>query len=235
MKKVLLTLAIVLLAVAVQAQIKLHQNGQVSLGTLSNSFNQGIQIEPTCCYFNTTNLNEYGWVSMSHPKRRTTKSWIVTDSISQHSHVFSVTGEGAVYYGCLLNRGLDGAMNENPRNRSERIDGEEALSIINQISGFYYEPKEVEIPNLEGNEYVAQEAIPDLISDYSKRIVGLSARELSEVFPDAVRSDSDGHKCIDYNSVLTMLVEAFKQQQARMDGLENVLKKNGLIYEEKRP
>jgi len=126
-------------------------------------------------------------------------------------------------------------MNEGTRNCSEKIDGEEALTIINQISGFYYEPKEVEIPNLEGNEFVAQEAIPDLISDYSKRIVGLSARELSEVFPDAVRSDSDGHKCIDYNSVLTMLVEAFKQQQARMDGLENVLKKNGLIYEEKRP
>lgn len=44
MKKSLLTLAIVLLAVAAQAQIKVHSNGQVSLGTLTTNY--GVQIHP---------------------------------------------------------------------------------------------------------------------------------------------------------------------------------------------
>ena len=48
MKKTLFTLAIVLLAVAAQAQIKVHDNGHVSLGCLTHAF--GVQVQPKWLY-----------------------------------------------------------------------------------------------------------------------------------------------------------------------------------------
>ena len=44
MKKALITLAIVLLAVAAQAQIKMHSDSHVSIGTLSSSWDIGTQL-----------------------------------------------------------------------------------------------------------------------------------------------------------------------------------------------
>lgn len=46
MKKSLITLAIVLLAVAAQAQIKMHNNGLITFQTLANTTSQGVTIGP---------------------------------------------------------------------------------------------------------------------------------------------------------------------------------------------
>lgn len=162
---------------------------------------------------------------MSRPKRSNAKSWIVTDSISINHHVFSVTGKGHVYYTRLLSRSIDGGLRDAKGQESEIINGKEALDILRKISGFYYLPKETEIPNLEGNVFVCKDAIPDLLHDYTKRDVELSSLELSDVFPEAVRSDADGHKCIDYNAIVTILVEAVKEQQREIEKLRTAYEK----------
>ena len=229
MKKLFLTLVIVLLAVSAQAQLKLHQNGQVSLGSLSSSLESGVQFLPTCSYFNSSVSQSWSWVSLSQPKHAKAKSWIVVYPNSDR-HVFSVTGEGSVYYGCLLlNKSQDGSLNEERDGHSEKIDAEQAKAIINRISGFYYKPDKTEFPDLEGNKFVEPEAIPELMADHEKRIVGLSSRELCEAFPDAVRSDADGHKCIDYNAVVTVLVEVVKKQDEEIGVLRKTLVEHGLL------
>ena len=229
MKKRFLTLVIVLFAMSAQAQLKIHQNGLVSLGTLSPSLKSGVQILPSCSYFNSSVSQAWSWVSLSQPKHIEAKSWIVVYPNSNR-HVFSVTGEGSVYYGCLLlNKSHDGALNEERNRHSEKIDAEQAKAVINSISGFYYKPDKMEFPNLEGNEFVEPEAIPELMADHEKRFVGLSSRELSDAFPDAVRSDADGHKCIDYNAVVTMLVEVVKKQDEEIGLLRKTLEEHGLL------
>jgi len=64
--------------------------------------------------------------------------------------------------------------------------------------------------------------------------VGLSGENLAGVFPDAVRTDPEARLCIDYNAVVTMLVEAVKQQQAEIELLRKTLEENGLLEPEKQ-
>lgn len=81
MKKSLLTLAIVLLAVAAQAQIKVHSNGQVSLGTLTTNY--GVQIHPLdYTSFRTQNSDNWSWVELSSSEVPKQKHWIVNDFLT---------------------------------------------------------------------------------------------------------------------------------------------------------
>ena len=59
--------------------------------------------------------------------------------------------------------------------------------------------------------------------------VGLKAEELEQVLPEAVRHDPDGLVGINYNAVVTVLIEAFKEQQARIEQLESILRENRLL------
>ncbi len=49
------------------------------------------------------------------------------------------------------------------------------------------------------------------------RSSGLIAQELMDVLPEAVRQDVNGHYAVNYNSVMPLLVEAIKQQQAMIE------------------
>jgi len=46
------------------------------------------------------------------------------------------------------------------------------------------------------------------------RSVGLVAQDVTAVLPEAVRENSDGQLALNYNAVVALLVEAFKEQQA---------------------
>ena len=59
--------------------------------------------------------------------------------------------------------------------------------------------------------------------------VGLKAEELEQVLPEAVRHDPDGLVGINYNAVVTVLIEAFKEQQTRIEQLESILRENRLL------
>ena len=59
MKKALFTFAMVLVTLAAQAQIKVHDNGHVSLGCLTQAF--GVQVQPSgYTYFHTQSDAEWG-------------------------------------------------------------------------------------------------------------------------------------------------------------------------------
>ena len=67
MKKTLFTLTAVLLAVAAQAQIKVHSDGQVSIGSLSTTY--GVQVHPsTFTTFQSQSTSDWSWVEMSRSK-----------------------------------------------------------------------------------------------------------------------------------------------------------------------
>ena len=72
-----------------------------------------------------------------------------------------------------------------------------------------------------------------MVADLTKRTAELSAIELSHIFPDAVRTDHQNRLCIDYQSVVTMLVEAVKEQQRVIEAMRAVLEANGLMEPEK--
>ena len=62
MKKAFFTLIIVLLGMTMQAQIKVHNDGHVSISTLSGAWNVGTQFYPGETQFNSFNIEDWNWV-----------------------------------------------------------------------------------------------------------------------------------------------------------------------------
>ena len=236
MKKSIFTIVLMLLAVAAQAQIKLHSNGRLTLQSTSNSTTQGISISAAPnwnvdingdMYFHKTafflkTTTDYESINMAKGGSNLSIAWALTNQ-SWNNPNFYVYANGdayAIHHYAITN-------NMGDSKGSEAIDGEEALSIVAGLNGYYYEPEEQEIPNLENNEFVAPEAIEAMYADFEKRTAGLSGDNLEEVFPEAVRTDYRNRLCIDYQSVVTVLVEAVKQQQREIEELRSTIEKVG--------
>lgn len=233
MKKTLFTLAIVLFALAAQAQIKVHDDNWVSIGCLNGNF--GLQVTPAgYTYFRTQIQTDYSRASVSMANAVHQGHWIVenqyrSDSVCNGKYMFYVYGNGATfstrYYSidcadscCYASQDV------------EQVDGADALSAILGLTANYYGEEPTTTPEeIESNENVDREAVAGMIADLEKRTVGLSAESLAESFPDAIRTDPQARLCIDYNAVVAMLTQAVKQQQEEIELLRKTLEENGLL------
>lgn len=228
MKKALFTFAIVLLAVVAQAQIKVHDDNWVSIGCLTDDF--GLQVTPIgYTYFRTQGNTDYSWATLSKANRFHQKHWIVEnqyDSIGQH--MFFVYGNGHVYSDGFYV--FQHGTGKPTKYDTEPIDSRLALSTILGINGYYFEEDPYLTPeDIESNEYVNENAVEGMLSDLGKKGVGLSGTNLAEVLPEAVRTDPEARLCIDYQAVVTMLIEAIKEQQNEIERLQAIMEENGLM------
>lgn len=233
MKKTLLSLAIVLLALTAQAQntaIKVHSDGQISLQ--SSSTLGGIQIPSIGTMTIQPDLTTaYQTSTLSRVPILLSKSWEVKlygiEAIPSESS-FYVLGNGNVFaFGNYLTYSPIG----NNSKSTQPIEG--ATDMVAMMKGYYFETKEFEgitPEDLQNNENILPEALDGLLIDLEKvRVVGMNATEMEEILPEAVRHCPDGNSAINYNAVVTVLVEAFKEQQARIEQLESILRENRLL------
>jgi hypothetical protein len=207
MKKSLLTLAVVLLALAAQAQIKLHDNGHVSLGSLTQSY--GVQIQPNgYTYFRTQSDAEWGWATLSYANNNKQKHWIVSNSsLAPNGHPFFVTGNGWVYKSGSRRAADASMMNE----EGIVVD---AGAVLDSIMGVWY------IPIDEGSGGTKAE---------ENRRVGIVAQEVRRVLPEAVTTDENGLLYLDYEALTVFLIEAVKDQRREIELLRKTLEENGLL------
>ena len=56
-----------------------------------------------------------------------------------------------------------------------------------------------------------------------KASIGLIAQEVEEVIPEVVETGTDGTKTLSYGNIIGVLIEAIKEQQIRIEELENKL------------
>ena len=235
MKKTLFTIAIMLFAVAAQAQFKVHDNGHVSIGSLGQSF--GIQVQPNgYAYFRPQYNTAFSWVTNAYSNKDTMLNWMVknVDSASTlyNELEFYLRGDGKVW---AKKHYVYGDNNIVVRSESNPIDKEEALSTILQLQGYSYkENSTVSSEEILESEYVKEEAKEAMVRDLEKRDIGLDVSLLAEAFPDAVRTDTEARLCIDNNAIITLLVEAIKQQQEEIELLRKALMENGLLESEKQ-
>lgn len=59
--------------------------------------------------------------------------------------------------------------------------------------------------------------------------MGFSAQEIEKILPEAVMTDSDGLKYVNYEILTTFLVEGFKEQQKEIELLRKTLEEHGLL------
>lgn len=203
MKKLVLFATFIVLSMVAKAQIKIQQNGQVSLGTFSSSINEGVQVSPLeCTYFNSSSTENWSWVTMASPTVSTGKCWIVSYP-NKTNHTFFVSGYGYVY-----KKGSYIASDSNTQADRENIRN--AGGLLDRITGFYYTP------------------IPDSSKNYcvEKKQIGLSAEEIMEVVPEIVTSDENGLMYVNYEGLIPILIEGFKAQQKEIEELKSQLLKN---------
>lgn len=231
MKKILFTFAIVLFAVAAEAQtsIKVHSNGQISLQSSTTSY--GIQIPANGVMSIEPNVTTFGMTSETLARSFLAKAWCVSPKdtpIQNIPNTFYVTGNGNVYsYGSYLTLSPPSIGSKG----SQPI--EDASELVSLMKGYFLDSNEfygITPEEIENCGNVKPEAIEGVIRDLeNSRIVGLLAEDLEEILPEAVRHDPNGFVGINYNAVVTILVEAFKEQQARIDQLESILRENDLL------
>lgn len=232
MKKVLLTLAVVLLTVAAQAQtqtsFKVHNDGRISLQSATTSY--GIQIPTNGVMSIEPNITSaYDITSISKLRHLLAKALVVkviegaTVPTYQSFYVF---GNGNVFtYGSYLTYSPPESLKNN-----RSIEG--ASELVMGMNGYFMDSKEFEgitPEDFENNENIIPEAVEGLLKDLERnKTVGMYAKELEAVLPEAVRHTAEGGMAINYNAVVTVLVEAFKEQQAKIEHLETILRENGL-------
>ena len=231
MKESLITIAIVLLAVAAQAQtaFKVHSDGQISLQSATTSY--GIQIPSSGIMSIEPNVSSYGMTSMTQARSLLAKAWCVKTygySILPVTNTFYVLGNGSVYaYGSYLTITAPGRQGKG----NSPING--AAGMVSRMNGYFMETDEFEGVTPEEIEHsgnVTPEALDGILQDMQRsRTAGMVAEELEQILPEAVRHDPDGLVGINYNAIVTVLVEAFKEQQARIEQLESILSENGLL------
>lgn len=239
MKKIVLLAVFAILAFGAKAQIKVHNNGRITFLTLNNTVSEGIAFSPgtnsnadfnTDCYFKNNAYfvkpaGAFAWINCTAPQNALSCSWVVTypDFVAT---TFYVRGDGHAY-----GKGFHvvSSMSREEAKGYEPIGCENALELVKDLEGYYCDPQEMEIPDLEHNEQVDPEAIEAMYADFAKRTAELSPEKLEAVFPEAVRTDHQNRQCIDYAAVTTVLVEAVKAQQQQIELLRKTLEENGLM------
>ena len=239
MKKTLLTLAIALFAMTAFAQtaLKVHSSGQLSLQSATTT--NGIQIPASGVMSIEPNITSaYQATAQTKAFHPLSKSWILNMIQSNPNQlpegiVFYVYGNGNAhaynYYviGPSNHGGGDGGGMKN----LSPITGATELAL--GLKGYYMKSNEFEgiTPDeIENSEEVSPEALAGILDDIERsKTIGLDVEALEEILPEAVRHAPDGKVGINYNAVVTVLVEAFKEQQAKIEQMEAVLRENGLL------
>lgn len=208
MKKTLLTFVVTFLLITTSsAQFKIHQDGQVSLGTISGSWNNGMQVFPNgCVYFNSSATHDWHWVTLATPNAMKGKCWIVTYPNNKYDHRFFVTGDGY-----LWKRGSWRASDSNQQAEAESI--ENASSYFDEFTGIWYSPVDEE--NGAKSEHY--------------RRAGVSAQDVQKILPEAVTADENGFLYVDYDTFTVLLIQAFKEQKEEIQILRKALENNGLL------
>lgn len=198
-----------LLAVAMQAQIKVHGDGHISLGTLSGAWNVGTQVYPSgSVHFNHPSTENWKWVTTASPNAVKGKCWIVTYPGDKYDHRFFVTGDGYVF-----KRGSWRAADNSLQNPLENIRA--AGATLDQITGVWYIPVDEESGRGEA------------------RRAGVTAQQVAEVLPEAVTTDEKGLMYVDYETLTVFLIEAVKEQRHETELLRKTLEEHGLLEPKK--
>ncbi len=112
-----------------------------------------------------------------------------------------------------------------------------ALSKLDKIRGVYFDWNTEVIKNMRksevtdnqddlGNEQVEQveQVEQDIQTEFPEtQQIGVIAQEVEEVVPEAVYTDSDGLKAVDYAKLVPLLIQAIKEQQQQIDELKAVI------------
>lgn len=208
MNKVLnffVVVSLLVITLNANAQIKVHSDGHLSIGTLSSNWEIGTHIYSSgWAVFNTSLTTPWHIVTMANPGVETGKCWIVTHPTDHSEHRFYVTGYGTAYA-----RAFVVMSNSNLQSGIEPI--ENAGETLDQIIGIWYTP------------------IDELENKNTIRRIGIDAQSVKKALPEAVTADENDVLYINHDALTAFLIEAVKEQRKEIQQLRKILDENGLL------
>ncbi len=187
---------------------RINSSTNLLLGTTSDwgyKICVNAQNQPAIVSF-VNHQTDYNFAQVSSVNRLNSKALAV---IYNTEEKFKVYGNGDVWaYGHYT--GSDKLLKENI------IPIEDALKKVMLLNGVSYNYK----PEVLNDPY---DTITYISSDPSKTLIGLIAEDTEPIVPEVVRTFEDGLKGISYGNLVALLIEAIKEQEIRIDTLEQSL------------
>ena len=241
--KILSLLAALLLSATGYAQLKVENSGKVVAGPAASSLATVLELTgeqgPYYKYVGTMSLgtglsigsitgvdvsgarilNLYGESGVYFTKSFSdgTSSFLYTSGTDSIANSTLSVGAGKMavnklYYTALYTPSDERYKKEVSKlsNSLSKLSKLEAISYRLDLSkSSYQKPETIDIPGY--GEYTPP--VTPIETDPRKRM-GFSAQELEKVFPELVSSDDDGNLYVDYVSLIPVIIEAMKEQQA---------------------
>ena len=194
MKKIYFLFALLFSASALQAQIKYASSGKLTFGDISLTGNECVT----------------GWEGRGHYYHYNNtyggETWLKVFLGAQNVRI-SGNGGYVVFYGDTFEDIYvkNVFTNSDARAKSDIRNVSDALRIVRQLRPRNY-------------AWASPSAANACKS--SQREYGFLAQDLETVIPEAVATDAEGHKLVNYNTIIPVLAGALQELEARIEALE---------------
>lgn len=232
---ILLVMTVLVYSKSINAQIKIHSDNHVSIASLSKT--GGVQIFPTGrIEYYPAEYQDWANLNRVFAPNANSKALVVRYN---NNETFQARGNGDVL--CLnCYQSSDELLKTNITpitSATEKIMSLQGIyyDFINEtthdtiVFADHYGNIHTYITNSENeedlynNENVDTSAVSALISERDRQHMGLIAQDVEQVVPEVVRTQPDGKKAIAYANLVALLIEAFKEQQIKINELEQYI------------
>ncbi len=230
--KISLLLVFMTFYIVTEAQIKIFEDNFISIGSLQK-YGHGIQLPPEgYAIFNPSIFGDYAWMNISNSTGALAKNWIVN---WDDDHKFFVLGNGLIY----TTRGMQVGSDTSLKKDIDIIS--DPIKKVLKLQGVVFSFKEsdeakdtIRFQDKQGNwhtilpgqssnidpSWIKEGSIERLLSDRSRKQMGLIAQAVDTVVPEVVRMTPNGTLAIEYCGLIGLLIEAIKEQQSQIDSLK---------------
>lgn len=178
-------------------KMRINSAGNLLINTTTDNGNLSIYTIATGIHINASHTGDWYQSMITATNRANSANYLVK---LNGTTKFYVAGQGWIF--------SDGNYLGSDKNIKDEIKGiDSAMSKVNKINGVTYKLKvEKQNPSIYGN---------------AKEYMGVIAQDVEAVAPQVVKTMQDGTKAVCYEMLVGLLIEALKEQNAKVAQLEN--------------
>ncbi|MBL7895710.1 MAG: tail fiber domain-containing protein [Bacteroidia bacterium] len=178
-------------------KMRINSAGNLLINTTTDNGNLSIYTIATGIHINASHTGDWYQSMITATNRANSANYLVK---LNGTTKFYVAGQGWIF--------SDGNYLGSDKNIKDEIKGiDSAMSKVNKINGVTYKLKvEKQNPSVYGS---------------AKEYMGVIAQDVEAVAPQVVKTMQDGTKAVCYEMLVGLLIEALKEQNAKVAQLEN--------------
>lgn len=209
MKKLLLFASLILTCVCTQAQLTVNSAGNTTAKNLTLAGQTGIDSTGVLTITSTNVQSGSGGIPPTLMVTKTNEEGIYPIVHYKHNNpIFYVNADGSVYSAMYVSF-------SDSTSKTNIAPLESSLDKLKRLKGVSYNFKR-DLENLHAPIMAETAEIEEQIAEErTRKRVGLIAQEVEDVFPEVVRTRFDGEKGIMYSDLVSVLIAAINEMDAK--------------------